>query len=209
MSKIKQSPLGGVSGALGNLVGSSWKGIPYLRTKPAVYHDAKTPTQTKYRTRFGGCSKLSKSLKYSIIRPVWDCKAIQMSGHNLFISKNIAAFDKSGNIDSYDRLTISVGNMPPPKDSLAQVNPETPGQIQLCWSDNSNTCDASPNDRLNLVTIVNGEASYYTDLTATRGVQSATITIPAAKDNTVHLYIFFANEKNNLFSESIYHKVQC
>jgi hypothetical protein len=132
-----------------------------------------------------------------------------MSGHNLFISKNIAAFDKSGNIDSYDRLTISVGNMPPPKDSLAQVNPETPGQIQLCWSDNSNTCDASPNDRLNLVTIVNGEASYYTDLTATRGVQSATITIPAAKDNTVHLYIFFANEKNNLFSESIYHKVQC
>ena len=42
MSKIKQSPLCGVSGALGNLVGSSWKGIPYLRSRHAVCHDAKT-----------------------------------------------------------------------------------------------------------------------------------------------------------------------
>jgi hypothetical protein len=42
MSKIKQSPFGGVSGGFGNLMGSSWKGIPYIRVKPAVYHDAKT-----------------------------------------------------------------------------------------------------------------------------------------------------------------------
>ena len=42
MSKMKQSPLCGVSGALGNLVGSSWKGIPYLRSRHAVCHDAKT-----------------------------------------------------------------------------------------------------------------------------------------------------------------------
>jgi hypothetical protein len=51
MGKIKNGALSGPSGKIGNLVGSSWRGISYLKTRPAHYNDANTIAQQTTRTK--------------------------------------------------------------------------------------------------------------------------------------------------------------
>jgi hypothetical protein len=51
MGKIKNGAHSGPSGKIGNLVGSSWRGINYLKTRPEHYHDAKTIVQQTTRTK--------------------------------------------------------------------------------------------------------------------------------------------------------------
>jgi hypothetical protein len=80
MGKIRQGILGGVSGAVGNVVGSTWKGVNYLRIKADNYSDAKSERQVLHRARFTACVALAKFLLESVIRPIWNKKATKMSG---------------------------------------------------------------------------------------------------------------------------------
>ncbi len=52
MGKISQGVLGGFSGKLGNVVGASWKGIDYMRIKPANVANPKTQGQLDQRSKF-------------------------------------------------------------------------------------------------------------------------------------------------------------
>ena len=52
MGIIRQGVLGGISGKIGNIVGASWKGINYLRIKPASVANPRTPLQVNQRNKF-------------------------------------------------------------------------------------------------------------------------------------------------------------
>lgn len=60
MGTVKSGILSKVSGKVGKVVGSNWKGIEYLRSMPSQYKDAKTEEQIWYRTRF---SKMVKFMQ--------------------------------------------------------------------------------------------------------------------------------------------------
>lgn len=97
MAVIKSGILGGVSGSIGNVTGSSWKGISVLRTKPQSVANPNTPAQQAVRTPWSALTKLASSITGSIIQPVWNGIASKMSGYNLFLQKNAQnAFDALG-----------------------------------------------------------------------------------------------------------------
>ena len=52
MGKISQGVLGGFSGKIGNVVGGSWKGIDYMRIKPASVANPRTAAQVDQRSKF-------------------------------------------------------------------------------------------------------------------------------------------------------------
>ena len=52
MGKISQGVLGGFSGKVGNVVGGSWKGIDYMRIKPASVTNPRTAAQVDQRSKF-------------------------------------------------------------------------------------------------------------------------------------------------------------
>ena len=52
MGKIKQGAFGGFTGKVGNLVGCTWKGIPYMRTRPANMTNPRTEKQQGQRSKF-------------------------------------------------------------------------------------------------------------------------------------------------------------
>ena len=54
MGKIKQGILGAVSGKVGGVVGSSWKGIAYLKVLPASVANPNTAAQQTQRGAFSG-----------------------------------------------------------------------------------------------------------------------------------------------------------
>lgn len=96
MAIIKRGILGGFSNKIGNVVGTSWKGISVMRSLPQSVHNPKTQAQEEQRTNFAVASKLGSQLLDSIIKPFWDKKAIRMSGYNLWVQTNINRWLKTG-----------------------------------------------------------------------------------------------------------------
>src|SRR6056297_342110 len=110
MAIIKQGIMGGFSGTIGNIVGSSWKGIDVMKSKPLSVSNPKTAAQQAQRGAFGQCVAFAASLLSVIIKPLWDRFAMQMSGFNAFVSTNVSNFDSDGVVD-YSSLVVSKGKM--------------------------------------------------------------------------------------------------
>lgn len=92
MARLPQGILGGVVGSVGNLVGTSWKGIPIIKTKPLSVANPKTAKQIAQRTKMSNIVAFSQPILSTIIKPLNDRFAQRQSGYNLFVSRNIQLF---------------------------------------------------------------------------------------------------------------------
>lgn len=89
MAIIKRGILGGFSNKIGNVVGTSWKGISVMRSLPQGVHNPRTPSQTRQRRKFATVSAIGSSILDLVIKPYWDPIAIRMSGYNKFVSETL------------------------------------------------------------------------------------------------------------------------
>lgn len=110
MAKLWQGLLGGVSGKVGNLVGSSWKGIPVIKSKPLSVANPRTSKQIAQRAKMSLLVQMAKVLLSIIIKPLWDRFAQQESGYNAFLRENMGAIQEGGTID-VSKFSISKGKM--------------------------------------------------------------------------------------------------
>lgn len=93
MGIIKRGILGGVSNKIGNVVGSSWKGIATLRSLPLSVANPRTKAQRDNRDTFSVMSKLGSEVLATVCQPLWNRDAKQMSGFNAYVMNNKKAFD--------------------------------------------------------------------------------------------------------------------
>lgn len=93
MGIIKRGILGGVSNKIGNVVGSSWKGIATLRSLPLSVANPNTAAQRDNRDTFSAMSKLGSEVLATVCQPLWNRDAKQMSGFNAYVMNNKIAFD--------------------------------------------------------------------------------------------------------------------
>lgn len=93
MGVIKRGILGGVSNKIGNVVGSSWKGIATLRSLPLSVANPRTKAQRDNRDTFSVMSKLGSEVLATVCQPLWNRDAKQMSGFNAYVKYNKEAFD--------------------------------------------------------------------------------------------------------------------
>jgi len=110
MGILKQGILGGFSGKVANVVGSSWKGIAVIKAKPLSVSNPQTAGQVAQRTKFSNSVAFAKEILSSVIKPLWDRFASQQSGFNAFISENIDLF-AAANPSPLADLVISTGKM--------------------------------------------------------------------------------------------------
>lgn len=92
MGKIPQGILGGVSGSIGGVVGSSWKGINVIKTKPLSVANPRTAGQVAQRSKFSNTVGFAVQILAILIKPLWDRFASRMSGYNAFVSNSIEYF---------------------------------------------------------------------------------------------------------------------
>lgn len=202
MGIIKQGILGGVSGTVGNVVGGSWKGISYLRVKADHYTDANSERQVQHRSRFSACVALAKSILESIIRPIWNKKAVKMSGYNLFVKNNLPAFDENGAVGNYADLQFSIGDLPLPENIQVADDAATEGGISITWEDNSGEGSALATDELRLVAISEGEVNVLQNVNIARNARAANILLPFGAGVEAQVYVFFESMENYTFSPS-------
>jgi hypothetical protein len=110
MAVIKQGILGGFSGSIGSVVGSAWKGIAVMKSKPLSVANPKTAGQITNRTAFSLASKIGSLILADWIKPFWDRFASKMSGYNSWVQANVE-FMLDGVIADYSLLIMAVGKL--------------------------------------------------------------------------------------------------
>ena len=140
---IKRGILGGVQNKIGNVVGSSWKGIAVLRSLPLSVANPRTSGQVAQRTVFKLASVLGSALLATVVKPMWDRFAQRESGFNAFVRANISAFYANGTSD-LSMVEISKGTLAPSLITSAVYNSGTK-KLTIAF-ETAPVGDANPND---------------------------------------------------------------
>lgn len=110
MAVLKQGIMGGFSGKIGNVIGTSWKGIAVMKAMPLSVANPRTAAQITNRERFQTSVLFAQSILVDTIKPCLDRAAQKMSGYNMFLSVNAQLFDET-TITTPASLKISSGRV--------------------------------------------------------------------------------------------------
>ena len=112
MGIIKRGILGGFSGKVGNIVGTSWKGRAVIKAMPLSVANPKTTKQVNQRGAMTNCVVAAKEFLGNAIPAICSPFAGDISGYNLFVKRTIKAFDVTGdfNVAQFKISEGSLGN---------------------------------------------------------------------------------------------------
>lgn len=116
MAKIPSGILGAVSGRIGNIVGSSWKGINYIRSY-VIPGNPNTVAQQTERNEFALIVKIAKNVLGSVIQIFWDPFIKNNSGWAHFIGINRKLLTALGNPET---MHMAEGTLEP--DTITGAN---------------------------------------------------------------------------------------
>lgn len=203
MGTIKKGIIGGVSGKVGPVIGSHWKGIPYVKTKPESVFNPKTQGQLDHRGKFAAAVQFLSPLK-EFLRVGFCEGAVKKTAFNAAMSYNyhhaITGRYPDFNID-YSRVLVSQGSL------AGAMNPQVTaaaGQINFTWQNNADNMEVMDSDKVLLV-IYNATRQNSVSLVGgnTRDSGRQSISIPALfAGDEVQCYIAFQNMEETAASNS-------
>lgn len=191
MAIIKQGILGGFKKKIGSVVGSSWKGVATMRSLPLSVANPKTAAQVSNRNRFKACAEFASEILASIIKPLMDRFAGQMSGYNYFTKLNKEVFVNPSS-PTWANLLISKGRMLAPA-MVASEKSST--KISVSWEDAPSDKLALPTDKVYALVVSQGDGriGFNGDTGATRS--ALTVEVPMAdgefSGEAVRVYVAF------------------
>ncbi|QZE13308.1 hypothetical protein K4L44_12000 [Halosquirtibacter laminarini] len=134
MGKISKGILGGFSGTVGSVVGSTWKGIDVIRSKPKMYKKSSTQSQIEQRKKFGAAVKFFSNIQ-DVIKISFHEAAIHQTAHNVAIKENFKHFSYDAQRDEikidYSKLIISNGSRPPVRNLVATKSADN--MFEIDW----------------------------------------------------------------------------
>jgi hypothetical protein len=205
MGILRRGILGGFSGKVANVVGSSWKGIAVMKSLPLSVANPRTAGQVAQRNRFSNTVAFAVAILGTVIKPLWDRFAQQQSGFNAFISENIELFDDESPSPPAD-LIISKGRMAStPIDAVATSGG---GQdIQISWNDDTGSGFKLATD-IPYVVVANlttDEVLGYEVSNRDREDESVTVAVPGNRGtDTFAVYLAFRRADGTVVSNTAY-----
>ena len=145
MGKIKQGAFGGFTGKVGNLVGCTWKGIPYMRTRPANMTNPRTEKQQGQRSKFQVALNFLRTIT-PFLRIGYREFAERQTAFNAamsYVMKNALADSEQGLVIDYNKVLVSHGSLT--QASNATVSTED-SKALFTWEDNSEQGNAMTTD---------------------------------------------------------------
>jgi len=203
MGKIPQGILGGVSGKIGGVVGSSWKGINVIKTKPLSVANPKTAGQVAQRGKFSNSVAFAQAILSTVIKPLWDRFASQQSGYNAFIQTNIDLFAAALPSPVAD-LIISKGKMSATE--IADVTAAAASnQLDVEWADDSGAGFKLATDTVFIVAFNEdtGEiVGFDTEVTRDTVTASVELSDGITIGDTIQVYLAFRRADGTIVSNT-------
>ena len=204
MATFKQGILGGFSGKVGGVIGSSWKGIDTMRSQPSSVTNPRTNAQVANRTRFKSVSMLAAAMLTTIVKPLNDRFAQKMSGFNDFCQRNASAFDALGAFVP-GSLVLSKGKLTAPSDlHLIRVSD---GVMSVSFTtDITGSFDAGTDKVYAVVLSQDGDVLGVSSGVVLRSSGAVTVIIPDGIDDTadIFMYLSFLRADGTQVSNSSY-----
>ncbi len=196
MAVIKESPLGVISGKIGQIVGSTWKGINYVRVLAGSVANPQTDKQLAQRQKFGKTMQFLQPLS-EFLQIGFRSYAVGMSGVNAAMKYNI----KNALTGTYPNIAVDYPNALVARGNLAGslnavASSTVAGTVKFDWDDNTGEIGASATDKSLLVVYnaVQNQAVTVNEL-AERADGTQTVTVPSSfSGDLVQCYMAFIAE---------------
>lgn len=205
MGTIKNGILGGFSGTVGPAVGSSWKGIDVIRSRPPRKRRRSTEGQLGQMTRMELVSGFLAPLT-TLLNKTYGSGLVKMSAFNKAMSYNMRNAVDGDHPDfriNFARVILGSGDLLNPE--LSAMQSEVMGQLSFIWKDNSSEGSARSTDQAFAAVYCSGENEWRTwSKGAQRNAGRYTLDIPAFSGKTVHAYIGFLSDGGKFVSTSQY-----
>lgn len=206
MAIVKESPIGVVSGKLGQIAGGKWKGINYLRVIPASIANPRTDKQLTVRQKFSVTTRFIKATR-QFLKIGFKNLAVEMTPANAAFRYNInnALQGTYPNISiDYPNALVSSGEVAP---ALNQATASTvAATVQFSWDNNTDEVNAAATDQTLLLVynpVKKQSVSFINHTTRADGTQSVIVPNSFSGD-LVHCYIAFTDKDTIDVSNSKY-----
>lgn len=210
MAVIKRGVLGGFSGKVANVVGSSWKGISVMRSLPLSVANPRTNAQIKVRNKFSRVAYFGSALLSTIVKPLWDRFAQEMSGYNAFVRANYRSWDGVSEFGDSDQFIMSQGKLgQTPIETAAIIGGGT--GVNIAWNSvPQGSYQQDTDDAYVVVFDGNPNLVFSGKLSAKRMEGEAQIDIPVEYqgDTTYYVHLAFAREDGTIVGDTSYKVAQ-
>ncbi len=196
--------LGGFSGKVGPVVGSSWRGKAYMRSKSDRKSGVASQAQLLQQQKFGKTVGVLRSLK-PLLNETFGSQG-QQSGYALAMSYHLknAVMVQNGVAEfDFSKMRISSGTLP--NAAMTQAPVLNNNQLVLHWHNNSGLGNAVATDK-SLVVLYCSDLlqGVYFQSDATRSMQTQSIEVAMFKGYKIHVYQAFVSAEGKLLSNSNY-----
>jgi hypothetical protein len=205
MGTIQNGILGGFSGSVGPVVGSSWKDIQVIRSRPPLRRRKSTPDQLSQMKKMELVSRFMAPVT-DLLNKVYHQGLVKMSPFNKAMSYNMrnAVEGKFPDFRIYfPRVVLGIGDLLNPE--LTATKSEAMGRISFFWIDNSYEGSARSTDQAFAAIYCSEKDSWLTRSGgAQRNAASYTLDITGFSGKTVHAFIGFLSDGGKFVSTSQY-----
>ena len=207
MGTIKQGILGGFSGKVGTVIGSSWKGISYMRGQAQHVKNPRSAGQVDQRSKFNlALNFLQPNVPY--IRIGYKSQAAKQTEFNAamsYIVKNAITGASPNYALDYTKVMVSRGGLTQVTDAAASWAAAT-SKLTVTWTDNSGVGSALATDKeMHFVYNKDKNETIYNTEGATRTTHTMDITVPSDwVGDKVEVYLGMVSEDGALVADSIY-----
>ncbi len=205
MGKFSKGILGHFSGTVGTVVGSTWRGIGYMRSKANKKTGAATQGQLEQQLKFSLMIKFLQTLK-GLLEITYQNYAVNMTGSNSALSFNlknaITGVYPAFAID-YSIALLSRGDLPNATGPAASAG--AAGKVNFTWTNNAGTGKAADTDVAVLIVYCPDKAlSIYTTNGAARNAGTDLFDVTAFSGKTVQTWLAFISADGNEISNSVF-----
>jgi hypothetical protein len=205
MGTINKGILGGFSGKVGNVVGGTWKGIDYMRSKSNRGKFTPTQPQHAQHLKFALVIRFVQTMT-GLVEISFGNFAVRKTGFNSAVSytlKNAVTGTYPVYTIRYDDALVSRGDLPNVLGPA--VTSGANSQLTWSWTDNSGVGIAKPTDRALLVAYcpANNQCIYTTGSAARRNLTDS-LNLATFSGEDVETWIGFISEDGQNVASSIY-----
>ena len=205
MGTINKGILGGFSGKVGNVIGGTWKGIDYMRSKSNRRNFTPTQPQLEQQLKFALAVRFVQTMT-GLVEISFGDFAVRKTGFNSAVSYTLRnAITGAYPVFSiqYADALVSRGDLP---NVLAPAVTAGAGSIlTFSWTDNSGVGIAKPTDKAMLVAFCPAlNQCVYTTGGAKRNALTDSLNLAAFKGQEVQTWIGFISENRLNVASSFY-----
>jgi hypothetical protein len=203
MAQIEKGILGPITGTVGTVVGSSWKGINYIRSKSSGRRSSSVE-QLDQQFKFSAAINFVSTMA-DLLKMTFKNYAVKKTESNAALSYTLRNAITGTSPDyqvDFAKALVSHGNLP---NATAPAATVTGKAIHFTWTDNSGSGKAAATDKAVLVAYCkNYNQTIFTTASAVRSAGAAVLDVSNFAGFEAEVWIAFLSADGMEASNSIY-----